>query len=529
MEEEMKAVKDFLKISILLVVLFGITIPVTVTAQSGSTELVAINREPATVDPHVGNDAGVWRVIVNTYEPLVGYKRGTNELEGVLAESWDISEDGLTYTFKLREGVTFHDGTPFNADAVKVSFDRIKTINLGPAYILSEYRETEVIDEFTVAVHLNNPVATFLASLPRIFIVSPTAIAEHEVDGDLAQEWLRENTVGTGPYMLDHWSPGEEWEIVKYDDYWQGWPENHLTSITLLFVSEVSTARLMLEQGDVDIVGPYSTDDLPALEANPDINVYSTPTALEFYIPMNTAEGPLTDPLVREAVTLAFDYEAYVEVMGGRTNRVNGSVPYGIPMHDADLPLPEYNLDRARELLTEAGYPDGGFKLEYGFVNVLLSEQRAGEILQAGLAQLGVELEIQPMAWPTLLSFIQAPADEALDLYAFYIYPAYPDPDAYLYTQFHSSQIGASYNGMFLENARIDELLDAGKVETDPEERAAIYAELQQLISNEYVCIFVGNDSYNLPMRSWVKDFKYTPAFNETYFFYGVYLEGKPS
>ena len=525
----MKTTKHLLLVALVLVMLLGVTVPLSVSAQSGSTDLVVINREPATLDPHVGNDAGVWRVVVNVYEPLVGYKRGTSELEGVLAESWEISDDGLTYTFNLRDGVTFHDGTPFNAEAVKISLDRIHSINVGPAYILNEYRETEVIDEMTVAIHLTNPVATFQASLPRLFIVSPTAIAEHEVDGDQAQEWLRENTVGTGPYMLDHWTPGQEWQIVKYNDYWQGWPENHLTSITMLFVSEVSTARLMLEQGDVDMVGPYSPDDLPAFEANPDITVFTTPTALEFYIPMNTADGPLADPLVREAVTLAFDYDAHVEAMGGLANRVNGPVPDSIPLHNDQLPLPEYDLDRASELLAEAGYPDGGFSLDYGYVNVLIEEQRAGEILQAGLAQLGIDLVIQPMTWPSLLSLIQAPADEALDLYAYFVYPAYADPDAYLYSQFHSSQIGTGYNGMFVEDERLDELLEAGRVATNPDERATIYAELQELLSEQHISLYVSNPTYVLPMRSWVKNFEYTPAFNETYFFYGVYLEGKPS
>lgn len=495
----------------------------------GSTELVAANREPSTIDPHVGADAGTWRVGINVYESLLGFDPESLELIGVLATDWEVSEDGLSYIFQLREGVIFHDGAPFDAEAVAASFNRLKTIGLGPAYVLDNYVGADVLDSHRVRINISQPMPTFLSMLPRVFIVSPIAVREHEIDGDLAQGWFRENASGTGPYIFKEWIPGQEWVLVKNEDYWQGWPERHITQVTLRFVQEASTQRLMLERGELDIANLYSTDSLDQLRANPNIEVLVTPSLNQLYIGMNTAAGPLSDERVRRAVSHAFDYESHIEFgLAGLGTIPAGPVPSVIPMHNGEVSRYEYDLELARELLREAGYPDGNFAVTFSFVQGLAEQLRAGQILQSGLAQLGITLELNPLTWPTLLGQIQSGPSESPDMFALYIYPGYPDPDAFLFQQYHSSQSGPGNNGMHYSNSVIDDLLERGRATTNPAVRAEIYAEAQAIIASDAPSIFVSNPSFVLPMRSWVKGFKYNPAFSESYYFYGVHLDGKP-
>ncbi len=514
----------------LAILTVGLGLSGLMVSQAGSTdstELVAASREPRTLDPHIGADAGSWRVVANVYEALVAFKRGTLDLEPALAEKWSVSPDGRTFTFTLRRNVKFHDGTEFDANAVKVNFSRLKTINQGPAYVLSEYKETSVMDKYTVRIVLNRPVGTFLAMLPRVLIASPKAIRDND-KGDNAQGWLRDHAVGTGPYRFVSWTPGQDWVIEKFDGYWQGWPQRHITKVTLKFISDIATQRLMLERGDLDIAALYSVDDLPALRANTSLQVFETDSIIQLYLPMVTHRKPLSDVRVRRAVAQTFDYQTHARAsMAGLAKPAVGFVPPQIPYHNKNAPMFRYDIDAAKRLLAEAGFPSGGFTLSYHYVQGLEEERRAGELLQQGLAQLGIRLDIRPLAWPTVLGEIQDP-DRVPDLYAFYIYPAYADPDAYLYQQFHSSQQRTSYNGMYYKNGEVDRLLDDAVTTLDGAKRTAMYSRLEQVLFDDAVAIPVSIPRYVLPMRAWVRNFKYTPTWNETYLYYGMYLLGKP-
>ena len=183
--------------------------------------------EPATMDPHVATAVNDFRILVNVYDGLVRYKSGTLEVEPALAESWEISEDGTVYTFNLRRDVTFHDNTPFNADAVKFNFDRMLNedhpyYDTGPfplSFFFSAIEETEVVDPFTVRFHLNEPYAPFLSNLayPTGLIVSPTAVETHGAD-------YARNPAGTGPFVFRVWESNRQVALERNPVYWDGSP-----------------------------------------------------------------------------------------------------------------------------------------------------------------------------------------------------------------------------------------------------------------------------------------------------------------
>ncbi len=484
---------------------------------------------PTTLDPGKANEVCSATPVRAMYETLVGYRgSGTEELEPVLARDWEISSDGITYTFYLREGVKFHDGTDLDADAVKFSFDRAIELGHAPADIFGPVDEIAVLDSHTLEMTLEYPYAPFLytlASQVGPLVVSPTAVREHEVEGDLAQEWLHDNAAGTGPFRFEEWIPGQQVSLARFDDYWKGWEDHqNVERITIKNVVEPATIRMLLEKGDLDTSVFSSQDDWPAFDANPDINLNRNATLNTLYHMLNVINEPLNDVRVREAVSLAYDAQLAIEqVFSGYAYELRGVLPSNQWGYAGDLPPHEYDLDRAAELLAEAGYPEGGFKMRYAYVEGSEPARQAAEVLQAGLSRVGVELEIVPMTWPTLWSAISDP-ETVPDIYAFYWFPRVADPDNWLYVMFHSEMQGeAGYNCIYYENSRVDELLDAARRTPDRDARVEMYEEIQHLIAGDYAIIPVAQLDVAYPMGSWVRGYVFNPMYIGTYNFYDMY------
>src|SRR5574338_80272 len=187
--------------------------------------------EPSTFDPHIATSQDVL-IVWNIYEPLVGLQRDTLKTEPVLATSWQVSADQKVYTFRLRRGVKFHDGTTFNASAVKASIERIKHFKRGPAWLGASVKEVRGVDEYTAQVILTQPDIAFREGLPYIYMVSPAAIKRNErTPGDLAPEWFIDNSAGTGPYRIERWNRGDRLTLTKFDDYWRGWNGRHVSRV----------------------------------------------------------------------------------------------------------------------------------------------------------------------------------------------------------------------------------------------------------------------------------------------------------
>ncbi len=365
-----QAVQGTVAVGLSTVALGGLTVQAS-RAADAKTLVVASGADAVTLDPQVSFDGQsplLWRAV---YENLVSYDGDTLDIVPHLAESYEISEDGLTYTFKIRPGISFTDGAPLDAAAAKLSIERQIAVEQGIAYALANVTAIETPDDMTVVLTLSAPsdgLLSAFAGMYAVYMISPNAIAENEQDGDWAQGWLRANMVGTGPYVLDSYSQSQQAVFSRNPDYWGGWDGEHFDQIVVSYVKEPATERLLLEQGEIDIALFLPDDAVEELDGAEGIVVTDVPSWNLYYLVLPCHEGPTADKLVRQALSYGFDYETWVtDVMRGKAQQARGPVPSNFIGFNPDTPQYSYDPDRARELLAQAGYPDGGFTIDYTY------------------------------------------------------------------------------------------------------------------------------------------------------------------
>ena len=343
---------------------------------------VALSSAPETLDPHVASSRAV-PLLENVYEPLAGLEGPTLDITPMLAESWDVSDDGTVYTFHLRSGVTFHDGTAFTADAVKTNFERVLSIQKGPYWALSYLDSIEAVDPLTVRMTIRPGGPPFIQAVSMVGIISPQAIAEHTVGDDQAQDWLALNTDGTGPYSVGQYVRGDRIILERFDDYWQGWDGPHFARAVMLFVPEMSSSALMIEQAEVDLAEQVPPESLPSLRSNPKVNVVESQDGVRvLYLMLNASAGPTADVRVRQALNYAFDTESFLAATGGAFVASDGPVPAALlGGYKPDIPYQTFDLDRAKGLLQEAGALGDTFDFYYTTGDQ--TQELAGQILQA--------------------------------------------------------------------------------------------------------------------------------------------------
>lgn len=472
---------------------------------SGGSIVYGLTLTPSGIDPHVDASSELGIPLTSVYDPLVWLTSDGSFVPG-LAESWEVSEDGLVYTFHLRDDVTFHDGTPFNAEAVRFSLDRIvdpDTRSAKARGMLGPHDRTEVVDETTVRVYFEEPYAPFLTSLSTVYLamVSPDAVSEW---GDEYQF----HQVGTGPFMLEEYVPKDHLTLVRNPDYdWapsffehQGPPE--LEEVTFRFYTDPATRVLALESGEVDVMGEIPPQDAVRLDDSSDYELMPVPVPgqpLQFFI--NTQRTPTDDQRVRQALTYALNRPAIVETVF----RSYSPVAYG-PLNRTTFaydPAIEgtyaYDPDRARDLLEEAGWTDSdgdgirdrdGQPLEleailmgWGYI------PEVGQILQEQLRQVGVAVSSRQMTFSNALGDV---ADGSYHLVPFLFSSS--DPDI-LRTTFHSSNVDGGFNWSRVSDSQLDAWLEEGKRTMSEAARREIYAEIQHYIMEEAMI---------LPVRDYV-------------------------
>ena len=381
------------------------------SAADAKTLVVASGADAVTLDPQVAFDGQsplLWRAV---YENLIKYEGDTLDIVPNLAESYEVSKDGLTYTFKIRPGITFTDGAPLDAAAVKLSIERQIGVEQGIGYVFANVSALETPDDMTFVMTLSAPsdsVLSAFAGMYAPYIISPKAITENEQDGDWAQGWLRDNMVGTGPYVLDSYSQSQQAVFSRNPDYWGGWDGEHFDQIIVSYVKEPATERLLLEQGEVDVALFLPDDAVEELDGTEGIVVTDVPSWNLYYLVLPCREGPTADKKVRQALSYGFDYETWVaDVMRGKAQQARGPIPSNFLGFNPNTPQYTYDPDKARALLAEAGYPDGGFTIDYTYETGYFWKRPLGELFQANMADLGITVNIQelsPSAWYELMS-----------------------------------------------------------------------------------------------------------------------------
>ena len=403
------------------------------------------------------------------YDTLVELKEGsTTEIQPRLAEEVTSNDDGTVWTFRLRKGVRFHDGTDCDAAAVKAAITRSIYLPVGIGFlweIEDPESQIEVLDSHTLRFTFPDVRPLFgleVAGQYGFWIASPTAAeANSKGEEDLGSEWLKANPVGTGPYKMESNEPGQQVVLAKNPDYWGGWETPHFERIITQTIPLAGTRRQLLEEGAVDLIWPGTPEDTEALGKDPRFVVTDAPTLTMQYVALGNY-GPLADPRARQAINLAFDNEAFIRDVVRDTQDVPvGAFPMKLQTADTDTKTLGFDLGEARALLDAAGVAPGTeLTYEYftGFGNV------AGELLQAWLAEIGITLKLVEKSFSGFIAdyFSDAPAEERANMYFFSWWPGVDHPFSYAFQLFHSGGWGSlGGNAGYYKNEEAEGLIDA--------------------------------------------------------------------
>ncbi|KAA8747903.1 ABC transporter substrate-binding protein [Paenibacillus sp. UASWS1643] len=495
----------------------------------GGNLTFALATSPDTLDPHRSGLAVTVRAIRTIYDNLV-VQLPDGSIKPWLATEWSVSEDGKSYTFKLREGVKFHDGTPFNAEAVKYNLDRVidpATKAANSLALIRPYSSSEVIDEYTIKVNLESPSQAFLGNLSQALlgIVSPTAAKKY---GDQ----LGKNPVGTGPYTFVKWDENADIVVAKNKDYKWG-PETvenkaapHVDTITFKIVPEEATRIGSVQSSQVLAAETVPPQNIAALKNDPNQQLLQANTVgLPYTLFFNLRKAPWDDVKVRQAVQSAVDVESIVKTLYlGNYERAWSALSPGILGYDASLEGSiNPDINKANQLLDEQGWVKGadgirakdGQKLTLRYVDGSPNREKRNDIaaiIQQQLKQVGIAVEVE------------ITKDIATVIYQNWDYDLYgnsqvnSDPNA-LYAFYHTSAKGERPTLSGLSDPKIDELLEQGAVETDPDKRVEIYNQIQQYLIEQAVILPIYVFPYTVAASKKVEGIKFDslgyPLFND--------------
>ncbi|MCR2784890.1 MULTISPECIES: ABC transporter substrate-binding protein [unclassified Microbacterium] len=510
-------------------------------ADVDGTFVFAASSDPGSLDPAFAQDGESFRVSRQIFEGLVGTEPGTADPAPLLAESWESAEDGLSHTFTLKEGVTFHDGTDFNAEAVCANFDRwynweglAASEALGYYYYKlfrgyasnpdeAVYKSCTPDGETTVTVELNQPFAGFIPalSLPSFAMQSPTAMAEFEADnvGGTAEaptlsEYATGNPAGTGPYVFEEWAPGEQITLTANPDYWG--EAGQIDEIIFRVIDDPTARRQALESGSIDgydLVGPADT---AALEED-GFTMVSRPPFTILYLAFNQAVPELQDPLVREALSYAIDKDALIsQVLPEGTEKATQFMPETVNGWNPDVTTYEYDPAKAEELLAEAGYTEANpLTLTFNYpVNVsrpyMPDPEQIFTVLSTQLGEVGVVTNPVSNEWVDYLDLTSGTPDHGIHLLGWT--GDYNDTDNFL---------GVFFGGPSMEwgfdNPELFTALTEARGIADLEEQSELYQDINEMVATFIPGVPLAHPAPTLAFDPRVESYPASPVNDEVF------------
>lgn len=452
---------------------------VALPAWAAKDVTIAVASNFTTLDPYDANDTLSQAVAKSFYQGLFGFDKEM-KLENVLAESYQASADGLSYTIKLKTGVKFQDGTPFNAEAVKANLDRASNPDnhLKRYNLFKTIASTEVVDADTVKITLKQPFSAFINTLasPAAAMISPDALKKYGKD-------IGFHPVGTGPYEFVTWNQTDFVKVKKFADYWKpGYPK--LDSITWRPVVDNNTRSAMLQTGEANFAFPIPFEQAKLLEKNSKLDLVTTPSIMQRYISFNVTQKPFDNPKVREAINYAINREALAKVaFAGYATPATGIVPPSI-QYSQSYPAPQYNPAKARELLKEAGYPNG-FTTQLWSSHNHSTAQKVLQFTQQQLAQVGIKVELTAMDAGQRAAQVEDKGQKESGVRMFYTgWSASTGEANWALTPLFATQSWPPtiFNTAFYSNAQVDKDLADALNTTDGEKKAALYKDAQDRI-----------------------------------------------
>jgi peptide/nickel transport system substrate-binding protein len=502
--------------------------PAGPAAGAGKTVVVGITADAVVIDPPQVLSATDRKYAMNMFDGLVEQELGGFKIVPSLAERWEVARDGLSYTFHLRKGVTFHDGTPFDAEAAAFSLDRV--INPANPYNkfgrfiyattrLGQIKSVEALDKYVLRINLKAPFAPLLDYLANDgHIVSPAAIKKHEKD-------IGANPVGTGPFKFVAWERGKRLVMERNPSYWKGAPK--IEQLILVPMPEAQSRLIALRTGQVDFIEGVPPDNLADLKRDANLTVAEGLSPQVWYVVLNTKRAkPLGDVRVRRALNHAVNKEAIVkDVLKGTGTVAVGPLspllaPYAVTARE--VTVYEYGPDKAKKLLADAGYP-GGFDVTLSVPESgtgMQSPVAMATVIQANLAAVGVRVKLQNYEWG---AYQKIRREGDFDMAAFSWTVGIGNPDIILYAKFHSTEQASaqhpSYNNSYFADPEVDRALEQARLELDEGKRVAIYKQILKKIADSADHLWIDHETTLVAMSKRLRNFKIHP---QIHYFWSV-------
>ena len=468
-------------------------------AEGDQVLIFARGGDSESLDPASTTDGESSRITKQIYECLLEFDKESFEVLPGLAHDWEVADDGLSYTFYLEEGVTFHDGTEFNAEAVKVNFERWADPDheyafADDGYVYSMYgtmfggflgdenhvvEEINVVNDHEIEFVLSQPLGFFLQNMAMTYfpITSPAALEEYGPA-------INENPVGTGPFEFVSWAKDDSIVLDKFDDYRiEGLPK--LDRVVFEVIPDNAARLIALRSGEIDIMDGLNPDDAAGVEADEGLELYERAENNIGYVGFNVQKEPFDNKDLRHAVSHAIDKEAIAEALyAGYATPASVPLPPSYMGYNDEVESFEYDPDTARELLEDAGYADG-LEIELWTMPVarpyMPDPETVSEIIQNNLEEVGITVTIVREEWAP---YLEKTMNGEHQMYMLGWSGTNGDPDYFLSSLLHGDNVGSS-NREFYDNDEVDEFLNQAKLSIDQDERASFYQQAQELIADD--------------------------------------------
>lgn len=470
------------------------------------------------LDPHDTSDNVSYSVQSGIFERLFQFD-AKMKLQPWLATSYTSNDSATEFTLTLRKGVTFQDGTPFDAEAVKTNLDRLadQTKGLKRNSLYKMIAKVTVLAPDQVKIDLNQSFGAFINTLahPSAVMWSPAILKQYPEEAQ-----LRLHPVGTGPFKFVAWQPGKAVTLSKYDGYWQkGWPK--VDNVTFSPSPEDATRVAALKSGQVDAIWPLPSDLIATVQSDSKLAIQRDPSIYLYYMAINTQHKPLADVRVRQAINYAIDRNLWLKVaFAGMGKPASSAMPEGVQFYQKQAePNYHYDVDKAKALLKEAGYPNG-LDLKLWTTNTTASV-RAAQVLKAQLSSVGIRATVTPMDSGTRnakLWGVKDPKQAEFDLYYGGWSTSTGDADWALRPLYATeSWVPTSYNVSYFSNPDVDKAIAGGLATADPAKRGEAYADAQKLLWKDAPVAFLGTPDNLVGKRSNLSGVSMLPDGNFLY------------
>lgn len=442
---------------------------------------------PTVVDPAYSYCFSDMQAAVNLYSPFV-YPKPEGGVDPHVAESWKVSNDGLLWTFQIKPGVFFSDGTELLAEDVKFSMDRLLTIGAGFSYLFKgSIKSTEVVDDYTVVFHTKEPFGPFLAALTKFYVMNKDEVMAHaKADGkygefgDYGEEWLVTHSAGAGPYMVKEFIT-TDYLLMEKNPYCSFYIAPRAADLVKMISSiEPATVQTLMRNRELEISDFWQTSEsFEVMATIPDVEVIGFDVGRAGFFTLNTSKSPTDDVHFRRAICYAFDYEAALTLFPG-SKQPRGPVPHVIPGWNPDTFQYQLDLEKAKEELAKSKYAGDltEYPVEIEYWMPSPDNEKMALLLLSNLVKLGVESFLSPTPIPRALD-MAASKEATPSMMFFEIACEYPEAGAILSLHLHSQNTGRYENTTWLDDPEIDALIDKAIATIDPQERYALYYEIQ--------------------------------------------------